>query len=218
MFHYNGWCTAWAMTAIGGRHVCLPAVDGETMWRLIDDEGVTHLNATPTGLVTMVNAGRAHPLGRPLVATTAGAPPSPTIIAQMERLGARVVHVYGLTETYGPYSVCEPQDGWPDLDPDERARLRARQGVGMVQTDGLRVVDERMRDVGERPKAFVVLRDGRDATGPELIEHVRARLARYKAPDAVEFVAELPKTSTGKIQKFQLKDKEWAGRDRRITG
>ncbi|MFG2091845.1 MULTISPECIES: long-chain-fatty-acid--CoA ligase [unclassified Spirillospora] len=314
MFHCNGWCTPWALAAIGGTQVCLRAVAAGEVWRLIDTEGVTHLNGAPTVLVAIANAAEAHPLERPLTVTTAGAPPSPTIIGQMEGLGAGIVHVYGLTETYGPYSVCEPQPGWPALAASERARLLARQGVGMIQTDGLRVVDDDMNDVpadgetlgeivmrgnnvmkgyhrdeeatakafrggwfhsgdlgvrhpdgyvelrdrskdiiisggenistveveraidshpavlevavvavpddrwGERPKAFVVLRDGHDATGAELVGHVRESLARFKAPDSVEFVTELPKTSTGKIQKFQLREKEWAGRDRRVQG
>ncbi|MFA1550556.1 acyl--CoA ligase family protein [Actinomadura chokoriensis] len=314
MFHCNGWCTPWALAAIGGTQVCLRAVDAAEIWRLIAAEGVTHLNGAPTVLVTIANAPQAHPLERPLTVTTAGAPPSPTIIGQMERLGASIVHVYGLTETYGPYAVCEPQPGWPELAAGDRARLLARQGVGMIQTDGLRVVDDAMDDVpadgetlgeivmrgnnvmkgyhrdeeataeafrggwfhsgdlgvrypdgyvelrdrskdiiisggenistveveraidshpavlevavvavpddkwGERPKAFVVLRDGQAVTGDELIEHVRTSLARYKAPDSVEFVTELPKTSTGKIQKFQLREREWAGRERRVQG
>jgi fatty-acyl-CoA synthase len=71
---------------------------------------------------------------------------------------------------------------------------------------------------GERPKAFVVLAEGRSATEDELIEHVRGRIARYKAPKAVELVAELPKTSTGKVQKFELREKEWAGETQRIRG
>ncbi|QXJ20158.1 long-chain-fatty-acid--CoA ligase [Actinomadura graeca] len=314
MFHCNGWCTPWGLVAIGGTQVCLRAVTGAEIWRLIDSEGVTHLNGAPTVLAAIANAPGAHPLDRPLVVTTAAAPPSPTIIAQMEGLGARIVHVYGLTETYGPYSVCEPQPGWSGLPGPERARLLARQGVGMIQTDGLRVVDDAMRDVpadgetlgeivmrgnnvmkgyhrddeatanafrggwfhsgdlgvrhpdgyvelrdrskdiiisggenistveveraidahpavleaavvavpddrwGERPKAFVVLRDGFAATEAEIIGHVRESLARYKAPDRVEFVAGLPKTSTGKIQKFQLREREWAGRRNRIQG
>ncbi|RFS81155.1 long-chain-fatty-acid--CoA ligase [Actinomadura spongiicola] len=312
MFHCNGWCTPWALAAVGGTQVCLRAVVAGEVWRLIDAEGVTHLNGAPTVLVTIANAAQARPLERPLTVTTAGAPPSPTIIAQMEGLGADIVHVYGLTETYGPYSVCEPQPGWPELPTSDRARLLARQGVGMIQTDGLRVVDDDMNDVppdgetlgeivmrgnnvmkgyhrdeeatahafrggwfhsgdlgvrhpdgyvelrdrskdiiisggenistveveraidshpavlevavvaipddtwGERPKAFVVLRDGHAVTEADLVEHVRGSLARFKAPDAVEFVAALPKTSTGKVQKFQLREKEWAGRDRRI--
>src|SRR5947207_10413709 len=74
MFHCNGWCTTWGVTAIGGTHVCLPIVDGEEIWRLVDAEGVTHLNAAPTVLLTIMNSPAAHPLTRPVVVTTAGAP------------------------------------------------------------------------------------------------------------------------------------------------
>jgi fatty-acyl-CoA synthase len=302
MFHCNGWCTTWGVTAAGGQHVCLRAVDPTVIWHLLDNDAITHLNAAPTVLVSIANAPQAHAFGRGLTVTTAGAAPSPTIIGRMEELGARIVHVYGLTETYGPYTVCEWQDGWPSLDVASRARLLARQGVGMVVTDGVRVVDpdtmadvprdgetlgevvmrgnnvmsgyfndpaateqafrggwfhsgdlgvhhpdgyielrDRAKDViisggenistieveraidshpavlevavvgvpdeqwGERPKAFVVLREGSTVVAQELIDHVRAQLARYKAPDTVEFVQALPKTSTGKIQKFQLR-------------
>jgi len=317
MFHCNGWCTTWAVTAIGGTHVCLRAVDGPEIWRLLDNEGVTHLNGAPTVLSTVANAAEAHRLDREVVITTAAAAPSPTVIGRMDELGARVVHVYGLTETYGPYSVCEEQRDWAGLDIDDRVRLLARQGVGMVVTDGLRVVTEddgelhdvpadgetigeivmrgnnvmagyfdddeateeafrggwfhsgdlgvmhpdgyvqlkdRQKDIivsggenistveveqavdshpavlevavvavpsekwGERPKAFVVLRDGESPTADEIVEHVRGRIARYKAPEQVEFVAELPKTSTGKIQKYALREQEWEGREDRIQG
>ena len=85
MFHCNGWCTTWAVTAVGGRHVCLRAVEPSDVWRLLRDEGVTHLNGAPTVLISLVNAPEAAPLGRPLTVTTAGAPPSPTIIGQIDR-------------------------------------------------------------------------------------------------------------------------------------
>ena len=147
MFHCNGWCTAWGVTAIGGRHVCLRAVRGDRIWELLEQEKVTHLNGAPTVLTIMASAEEAHRLERPLVVTTAGAPPSPTTIARCERLNARVVHVYGLTETYGPYSVCQWQEGWEDLDVEERAALLSRQGLGMIQAERLRVVDEEMNDV-----------------------------------------------------------------------
>ncbi len=239
---------------------------------------------------------RAHSAGsleNRLTITTAGAPPSPTTILQMERMGFRIVHVYGLTETYGPYSVNQYQHDWDDLPEEERAVLQARQGVGMLCADWLRVVDEQMNDVpadgstmgevvmrgnnvmlgyyddpaateeaftggwfhsgdlgvmhpdgyvelrdrakdvvvsggenistieveqavvshpavveaavigvpdeewGERPKAFVVLTEGESATEDELIEHVKSKIARYKAPKSVEIVDELPKTSHG---------------------
>ncbi|MGC4993012.1 AMP-binding protein [Nocardia salmonicida] len=117
MFHCNGWCTVWAFTAVGGTHVCLPLVDPAEIWRLIDAEQVTHLDAAPTVRVSIANAGQAHHLTQPLTITTAGAPPSPSIIAQLEGLGAKIVHVYGLTETYGPYAVCEDQADWRNLNP-----------------------------------------------------------------------------------------------------
>ncbi|HEV2783910.1 MAG TPA: acyl--CoA ligase family protein [Actinophytocola sp.] len=303
MFHCNGWCTTWGVTAIGGTHVCLRAVDPAEIWRLLDAEGITHLNGAPTVLVSIANAEAAHALDRELVITTAGAPPSPTVIATMEKLGATIIHVYGLTETYGPYTVCEWQPGWSTMDGERRTRLLARQGVGNIVTDGVRVVDESLRDVprdgatlgevvmrgnnvmsgyfddpeatarafrggwfhsgdlavwhpdgyielrdrakdivisggenistieveaaldshpavlevavvgvpdekwGERPKAYVVLRPGAEATPDELRDHARAHIARYKVPDQVEFLPELPKTSTGKIQKFQLRNR-----------
>jgi fatty-acyl-CoA synthase len=147
MFHCNGWCTAWAVTAIGGTHVCLRAVDAEVIWDLLDKEGITHLNGSPTVLVSIASSPRVHTLDREVIITTAGAAPSPTVISTMGGIGATVVHVYGLTETYGPYTVCELQDGWDALDVRERSKLLARQGVGMIVTDGVRVVDEQMRDV-----------------------------------------------------------------------
>jgi len=147
MFHCNGWCTAWAVTAIGGTHVCLRAVDADVIWDLLDKEGITHLNGSPTVLVSIASSPRVHTLDREVIITTAGAAPSPTVISTMGGIGATVVHVYGLTETYGPYTVCELQDGWDALDVRERSKLLARQGVGMIVTDGVRVVDEQMCDV-----------------------------------------------------------------------
>ncbi len=89
-------------------------VDPEEIWSLIRAEGVTHLNGAPTVLISLANSPAAAPLDRPLVVTTAGAPPSPTVISDMTGLGAQLVHVYGLTETYGPHTVCEVQPGWAD--------------------------------------------------------------------------------------------------------
>ncbi|WJL96777.1 AMP-binding protein [Microbacterium sp. ET2] len=140
MFHCNGWCTTWALTAAAGTHVCLPAVRGPEIWRLIDQERVTHMAGAPTVLSILASADEAHPLDRPFTITTAGAPPSPTIIARMHGLGIRVVHVYGLTETYGPYSVCELKSSWNEEDADQVAALISRQGVGMLTSDRMRVV------------------------------------------------------------------------------
>jgi fatty-acyl-CoA synthase len=147
MFHCNGWCFTWAVTAVGGRHVCLPKVDPPVVWRQIADEGVTHLNGAPTVLVMLCADKAAHLLDRTVQVTTAGAPPPPAVISRTEALGFRINHVYGLTETYGPITVCEWHPEWDDEGDDERARLKARQGVGMITADPVRVVDVEMRDV-----------------------------------------------------------------------
>jgi acyl-CoA synthetase (AMP-forming)/AMP-acid ligase II len=314
MFHCNGWCAPWAVTAIGGTHVCLRDVRGDAIWQQLRQHGVTHLNAAPTVVSTILNADSAEPLRRPVLVTTAGAPPSPTTIAEMERMGFTVVHVYGLTETYGPITFCQFQPQWAGLTVDQRAALQARQGVGMITADGVRVVTAQMADVpadgqtmgeivmrgntvmagyyldpqataeafrggwfhsgdlgvmypdgyiqlrdrakdivisggenistveveqalmshpavleaavvgvpdekwGEHPKAYVVLRAGTSATQQELIAHAKTKIAAYKAPREVAITVDLPKTSTGKIQKFVLREKEWAGQSQRVQG
>ena len=108
---------------------------------------MTHLDGAPTVLTTIAGAPQAHQLDRELVATVAGAPPGPTVIARMRELGARIVHVYGMTEVYGPYTLNEWQAGWSALPPGDQARRQARQGVAMIQADPVRVVDENMVDV-----------------------------------------------------------------------
>jgi fatty-acyl-CoA synthase len=311
MFHCNGWCFGWAVTAVGGRHVTIRKVDPDAIWDLVDTEGVTNFNGAPTVQLMVINHPRAHRVEPPVTAVVAAAPPSPTLLQRMEELNFRVVHVYGLTETYGPITVCPEQESWRELPAKQRARLLARQGQAYPSADLVRVVDEQTRDVprdgetmgevvmrgnnvmsgyfddpdatatafrdgwfhsgdlavwhpdgnielrdrgkdvivsggenissieveqaivahpavlecavvavphehwGERPKAFVTLNEGATATADELIAFTRGRLAHYKCPDAVEF-GPLPKTSTGKVQKFLLRDAEWAGRDARI--
>ena len=314
MFHCNGWCYPWAVTAIGATHVCLRKLEPGRVWELIREAGVTHFCAAPTVLIALVNhpAARTEPLPRKLIVSTAAAPPSPTIIAQFEALGAEIVHVYGLTEVYGPYTVCEWQPHWNDLPAEERARLKARQGVGYLVADEARVVDAAMDDVpadgatigevvmrgnntmkgyyrdpaataaafrggwfhsgdlavmhpdgylelrdrqkdiiisggenistieveqaigahpavleaavvaipddywGEVPKAFVTLKPGQTLTAEALTAFCRERLAGFKCPKAIAF-GELPKTSTGKVQKFVLREREWAGREKRVN-
>jgi fatty-acyl-CoA synthase len=319
MFHCNGWCTTWALTAVAGTHVCLRATRADQIWQLIDEAAVTHMAGAPTVLSMMSESPLARRLPQGLTATTAGAPPSPTIIATLADLNVRVVHVYGLTETYGPYTVCEEQEAWKDLPIAERSRLMARQGVGMVTSEEARVVVmdgtadhledvpsdgitmgeivmrgnsvmkeyfrdpaataeafrggwfhsgdlgvrypdgyvqllDRAKDIvisggenistvevehallshpavadvaviavpderwGERPKAFVVLAAGISVSQAELIAHVKEHIAKYKAPKAVEFVIELPRTSTGKLRKQVLRTAEWAGHERMIQG
>ncbi len=147
MFHCNGWCFTWAVTAVGARHVCLRKVDPPLVWQLIADEGVTHLNGAPTVLVMLGSDAAAHVLERPVQVTTAGAPPPPAVISRTEALGFRISHVYGLTETYGPITVCEWHAEWDEAGDEDRARLRARQGVGLITSDPVRVVDAEMNDV-----------------------------------------------------------------------
>jgi fatty-acyl-CoA synthase len=147
MFHCNGWCFPWAVTARGATHICLRKVDPPLIWRLIGDEGVTHFNGAPTVLVMLSTDPAAAPVERPVLVTTAGAPPSPTIIARMQELGFEINHVYGLTETYGPITICDWHPEWEALDAEERARRKSRQGVAMVTADRVRVVDDELRDV-----------------------------------------------------------------------
>ncbi len=311
MFHCNGWCFPWAVTAAGARHVAMRAVEAGLIWKLIDGEGVTHYNGAPTVHLMTINHPAAHRLDTPVTAMVAASPPSPTLLARMSELNFRIVHVYGLTETYGPMTVCPAQEEWHQLPLEQRAQLLARQGQGYPSADLVRVVDQDMRDVaqdseamgevimrgnnvmsgyfadeaatgkafrggwfhsgdlavwhpdgnielrdrskdiiisggenissieveqaiaahpavlecavvgmpherwGERPKAFVALNSGASASAGEIIAFCRERLAHYKCPDAVEF-GPLPKTSTGKVQKFALREQEWSGHDTRL--
>jgi fatty-acyl-CoA synthase len=305
MFHCNGWCFTWATIAVGARNYCIPKIDPAQVWSLLRGDGDWHFCAAPTVLIMLVNDAAAGRLEHPARLFTAGAPPSPTIIATMQELNFQLEHVYGLTETYGPFTINVSP-------PDADARARARQGYPNLVAGEVRIVDEQMQDVppdaetmgevvmrgnvvmkgyfenqeatetafqggwfhsgdvgvlhadgqielrdrkkdiiisggenistieveqaiashpavmecaviaipdekwGEAPKAFVTLKPGQSVGESELIEHVRTKLARFKAPKAVEF-GELPKTSTGKIQKFVLRDREWAGREKRIN-
>jgi len=140
LFHCNGWCGAWAVTAVAGTHVCLRAVRGPDIWRLLAEENIDHMSCAPAVLSIMAGAAEAHPLERPLSISTGGAPPSPPATKRLQELRARVLHIYGLTETYGPYSMCESQPGWAGLDPEALTVKLARQGVGMITADELRVI------------------------------------------------------------------------------
>jgi fatty-acyl-CoA synthase len=311
MFHCNGWTFPWAVTAIAGTHVCLRKVEPARIWELFESEGITHYCAAPTVQIGIVNDEASHELETDVTAAIAGAPPSPTLLGQLTDLNIRPLHIYGLTETYGPITTSGIHPEWEELDNEERARIMARQGQGYVTADLVRVVDENMNDVeqdgetmgeivmhgnmvakgyfeneeateeafeggwyhsgdvavwhpdgyieirdrskdviisggenistieveqavaghpavmeaavvaipdekwGERPKAFVTLKKGQEATEQEIIDFCKERIARFKAPAAVEFT-ELPKTSTGKVQKFVLRDKEWAGQEKQV--
>jgi len=144
MFHCNGWTYPWAVTAVGGTHVCLRAVDPAEIFRLIDEEKVTHLCGAPVVLTMLIHAPdavkRQFTHGPVSVATGGAAPPS-AVIDKMERMGFAVTHLYGMTECYGPSSVCAWQEEWADLGLDQRAVLMARQGVNMVTMAEQTVLD-----------------------------------------------------------------------------
>jgi fatty-acyl-CoA synthase len=313
MFHCNGWCFTWAVTAVGGTHVCLRAVDAAEIFRLIEKEDITHFCAAPIVLTTLANYPGAanYKFSRRIQIMTAGAPPSPTIIEAMEGMGAEVIHIYGLTETYGPMSICAWKEEWDALPTEKKAAIKARQGVAYIHAAEMRVVDNNMQDVprdgkvmgeiimrgnitmkgyfndpaatakafeggwfhsgdlavmdpdgyaairdrakdiiisggenistveventiykhpdvlevavvavpdekwGEAPKAFVGLKPGKTLTEKDIIEFCRQNMARFKCPKVVEF-CELPKTATGKIKKFELREKEWRGWEKRV--
>ena len=131
MFHCNGWCYTWAVTAAGGTHVCLRDVDPALIFPMIERHGVTHLCGAPIVLNLLVNAPDDVKVEFPqqVDVVTGGAAPPSAIIAGMERMGFRVTHAYGLTETYGPSTYCAWQKSWETLPLDERSTMMARQGV-----------------------------------------------------------------------------------------
>jgi fatty-acyl-CoA synthase len=147
MFHCNGWCFTWAVTAAGGTHVCLRTVDTTEIWHLLRDAGITHFSAAPTVLTMIAEDPAAGKLDHPVHVDTGGAPPSATLLARMDAMNLAVTHLYGLTETYGPLAINEWQPEWDSLEPDQRAALRARQGAPNIIARPLRILDDEGRDV-----------------------------------------------------------------------
>ncbi len=149
MFHCNGWCFPWAVTAAGATHVCLRTVDPALIYAETDRRGLTHLCGAP--VVLRAIAANAPTPGyrfpRPVKMAVAGAPPSPTLIAEIEGMGAQVTHVYGLTEVYGPFTLCDWHPEWNGLSPVDQSKKKARQGIPYIQAGQVRVVDEQMVDV-----------------------------------------------------------------------
>jgi fatty-acyl-CoA synthase len=143
MFHCNGWSYPWAVTAMGGTHVCLRKVDPALIFPLIERHHVTHLCGAPIVLNMLVHAPDSvkRRFDHGVEVATGGAAPPSAIIEAMERMGFRVTHLYGLTESYGPATLCAWQEGWDDLALEERARLMARQGVRYPTMDDLQVAD-----------------------------------------------------------------------------
>jgi fatty-acyl-CoA synthase len=304
MFHANGWTFTWTVTAAGARHVCLPKFDAATAFRIAREEQVTRLCAAPTVLIMMASAPPEVKATAPksVGVMTAGAPPAAVTIQRIEEeLGWNVIQIYGLTETAPAISICEPRPEHAAGDRDARATIKARQGVELITSGELRVVDDagqdvpadgatpgeiiargnvvmagyyddpeatercmgdgwfhtgdaavvhpdgyvqitdRLKDViisggenissveveamllrhdavqevavvgfpnetwGEAPHAFVVFKNGQTATADALREYCREHLAHFKVPHSFTAIGELPKTATGKIQKFVLR-------------
>jgi fatty-acyl-CoA synthase len=143
MFHCNGWCFPWTIAAVAGTSVCLRQVRADRIFEAIRNERVSHFCGAPIVLNTLINAPAALKEGiqHEVKVMTAGAAPPAAVIENMERLGFEVTHVYGLTETYGPAVVCAWHDHWNDLPIEEKARLKARQGVRYLMLEALMVAD-----------------------------------------------------------------------------
>jgi fatty-acyl-CoA synthase len=143
MFHCNGWCFPWTVAASAGVNVCLRKVDPTKIFALMREHGVTHMSGAPIVYNTLINAPDAPVYsGGPLVqGSIAGAPPPMAVLSGAEKIGIKLTHVYGLTEVYGPASVCAEQPGWDALPADERANLKRRQGVPYHLQEAVTVID-----------------------------------------------------------------------------
>ena len=139
MFHCNGWCFPWTMSAINGTHVCLRQVRAEPIWNALENDGVTHLCGAPIVMSLIIDAEGT--LDRVVQFFTAAAPPPEKLLADMKDAGFEVTHLYGLTETYGPSVVNDWHADWSDLPAGEQAALKARQGVRYLPLEGLDVLD-----------------------------------------------------------------------------
>ncbi|KAJ3125087.1 hypothetical protein HK100_010996 [Physocladia obscura] len=313
MFHASGWCFPWAVSAVGGTHTLLRKIDYPTIWNLFINNRITHYCAAPTVQLAIVNYESAVAFtDRKITTMVAAAPPSPTLLEALLKLGIHPIHVYGLTETYGPCTVCTWQPEWHSLPLHELAEKLSRQGhtflagdetiivdfetgqpvpsdgitlgevcfsgnlvmkgylddesatreafrggvfhtgdVAVKHPDGYIELKDRSKDIiisggenistieienavmthdrvleccvvstpdeawGERPVVYLTLKRqnvnaaGDEAFVVELLAFLKGLLAGFKMPVRVNVVAELPKTSTGKIQKFILREAEW---------
>ena len=304
MFHANGWCFVWTITAVGGRHVCIPKADPRLIFEAIIRENITLLCAAPTVLISIANAPEELQKSAPrgVRVFTAGAPPAAATIERMEgELGWEITHVYGLTEVSPIVTICESRPEHVLLTPQARAVVKSRQGIEYLANAEVRVVDDeghevpqdatvmgeiiirgnavmrgyyndpaatekairngwfhsgdaavvhpdgyieirdRWKDIiisggenissvevegvllrhpaiqesavvglphekwGETPQAFIVLKPEAETTPEALRLFCREHLAHFKVPHGFEFIAELPKTATGKIQKYVLR-------------
>ncbi|KAM6526945.1 hypothetical protein FSOLCH5_003024 [Fusarium solani] len=319
MFHAIGWTFPWSTVAVRGTNVCLRKIDYPLLWKLLKEEGITHFNAAPTVNTLLVAAKEAERLPQEVKVTVAASPPSGHLFEQMTNLNLIPVHVYGMTETYGPITKCYTLPEWDDLPPHEKYAKMARQGHGFITSLPIRIIKpdqpqgvlidvakdgkeigeivflgnicakeyykdpeatrqllaggvlhsgdlavwhpdgsaqilDRAKDIiisggenissvalesmlvehpdvleagvvavpdshwGERPKAYVTVKEGKAVTGDEIISWAKHQsdISRFMVPREVEVVNELPKTSTGKIKKNVLR--EWAKHGREQSG
>ncbi|KAI1082375.1 acetyl-CoA synthetase-like protein [Whalleya microplaca] len=313
MFHAIGWTFPWAVTAVRGTHYCLRRIDYPLIWRLLKEEGITHFNAAPTVNTMLCASKEAARLPQPVRVTVAASPPTAHLFEQMINFNLRPLHVYGLTETYGPITKGYHMPHWESLPSHERYAKMARQGHGFLTSlpirvikqdqpegvlidvakdgkeigeiiflgnicvkgyykdpeatrklfaggalhsgdlavwhpDGSAQIQDRAKDIiisggenissvalesmlvkhpdvleagvvaipdsrwGERPKAYLTVKEGKTLTPKEMIDWAREKggISGFMIPREVEIVKELPKTSTGKIQKNVLR--EWSKR------
>ncbi len=177
MFHCNGWCFPWSVTAMGGTHICLRKVDPVLIFPMIVAHGVTHMCGAPTVLNMLVSApaDQRRRFNHVVDIQTGGSPPPAKVIEEMEELGFRVTHIYGMTELQGPSTLCVPQDHWADLPLEQRAVFNARQGVCYPVVDGHMVAD---------PKTLApVAKDGK-AIGEIVVRGNTVMLGYLKDPKA----------------------------------
>ncbi|KAK2600311.1 hypothetical protein QQS21_004952 [Conoideocrella luteorostrata] len=314
MFHAIGWTFPWSVVAVRGLNVCLRKIDYPLIWKLLKEEGITHFNAAPTVNTLLVAAKEAEKLPNPVQVTVAASPPSGHLFEQMTNLNLMPVHVYGMTETYGPITKCYHLPEWDNLTPQQKYAKMARQGHGFVtslpiriikpdqpegvlidvakngqeigeivffgnicakeyfkdaeatrklfaggalhsgdlavwHSDGSAQILDRAKDIiisggenissvalesmlvqhpdvleagvvavkddhwGERPKAYITVKEGKAVRGEDVISWARnqSNISKFMVPREVQVVQELPKTSTGKIKKNDLR--EWAKKD-----
>lgn len=150
MFHCNGWCFPWSLPVVAGTSVCLREISAASIYKAIAEHGVTHMCGAPVIMNFICNAtdNERQPLQHTVKMMTAAAPPPAAILERIETLGFDITHVYGLTETYGPAVICAWHSDWNDLPANERARLKARQGVRYQLLEGLDILDpETMKPV-----------------------------------------------------------------------
>lgn len=177
-----GWTFPWSITAVRGTNICLRKIDYPLIWRLLKDEGVTHFNAAPTVCTLLSADAHAAPLPHTCRVTVAASPPTGHLFEQMSSLNLQPVHVYGLTETYGPITKGYIMPAWDELEPRDKYALMARQGHGFVTSLPARVVKMEEEGGGGGPLVDVA-KDGKEIGEIVFVGNICAK-GYYKDPEA----------------------------------